>query len=269
MPTAENAGVSIDYERRGPPPEDAETVLLVEGLGYARWMWRWQVEALAETYHVLLPDNRGTGDSDTPEGPYDVAEMAADLVAVVDDAGVAAAHVVGASMGGMIAMQLALDTDRVRSLSLLCTSPGGEDAVPIPDETLASMFDVPADASPREAIRHKMRPAMTDAFFEANDGLVAEIVEWRLETDAPPAARRAQAAAVDAFDVSDRLGEIAVPTLVLHGTDDRVVPVGNGELLAARIPGARARFVDGGAHLLFIEHAERVTDELLGFLADV
>ena len=105
MQTVTRDGVEIAYEERGQPSGDADSVVLVEGLGYGRWMWRWQAEALADDYHLLLPDNRGTGDSDAPEGPYTIGQMATDLEAVLADAGVESVHVVGASMGGMIAQR--------------------------------------------------------------------------------------------------------------------------------------------------------------------
>ncbi len=266
METTERDGVTLAYERAG--PADAPTVAFVEGLGYGRWMWRWQRDALADDYDVVVPDNRGTGDSDAPEGPYTVEEMAADLDAVLADAGVESAHVVGASMGGMIALAYALDFDRAESLALLCTSPGGEDAVPTPDETLARMFGVPDDLDEREAVKYKMRPAMTDEFWEANQGLVDDVVSWRLESDAPDHAREAQAAAVEAFDASDRLGEIGVPALVMHGTADRALPVANADLLAGGLPDADLELVEGGPHLFFVEHADAVNDRLRVFLAD-
>jgi pimeloyl-ACP methyl ester carboxylesterase len=267
MPFAEHDGVSLAYERAG--EAEGETVVFVEGLGYGRWMWRWQRRAFAADYDVVLWDNRGTGQSDIPEGPYTITEMAGDLDAVLNDAGVERAHVVGASMGGMIAQQYALDYDRAKTLSLLCTTPGGPDEVPIPDATLERMFGVPDEYDEREAIRFKMEPAMTAEFWEANDDLIEDIVDWRLETDAPENPRAWQAAAVDAFDASDRLGELTLPTLVLHGQRDDVVPVGNGELLAAGIPDAMLEtFDEGGSHLFFIERAEDVNERLQSFITD-
>jgi 3-oxoadipate enol-lactonase len=265
METVTRDGVTLAYERDG--PRDAETVVLVEGLGYGRWMWNWQRDALAEEYDVVLPDNRGTGDSDAPEGPYTIAEMAADLDAVLEDAGVESAHVVGASMGGMIAQQYALEFERAESLALLCTSMGGDDAVPTPPETQQRMFSVPEDADEREAIEYKMEPAMTDRLADDED-LLERIIDWRLDSDAPPAAREAQGAAVAAFDASDRLGDVEGPVLLLHGTEDRVLPAENSELLDERLPDSRLEFVDGGPHLFFIEDAETVNDHLLSFLAD-
>jgi len=264
MATATNGEVTLSYELTG--PEDAPVVAFVEGLGYARWMWNWQVDGLDE-YRRLVWDNRGTGESSVPEGPYSVAEMAGDFEAVLADAGVDRAHVVGASMGGMIAMEYALSYDRTATLTLLCTSHGGPSAVPTPSETQERMFEVPEDADAREAIRYKMRPAMSDAFFETETDVVEQIIDWRLDSDAPEPARLAQAAAVEAFDREDDLDRIDVPTLVAHGTGDRVLPVENGRQLCDAIPDTDCSFVEGGAHLFFIEQADRVTELLRDHLA--
>ncbi|WP_433632437.1 alpha/beta fold hydrolase [Halomicrococcus sp. NG-SE-24] len=281
MPYADNDGVSLYYETDG--PSEAETVVLVEGLGYGRWMWRWQRDRLAERYRVVVWDNRGTGDSDAPpsdarrasersaetlDGAYTIAEMAGDLDAVLDAAGVDSAHVVGASMGGMIAQRYAIDYDRADSLGLLCTSPRGDDAVPTPPETRERMFDAPEEYDERETIRHKMAPAMTDEFAERNDDLIADIVDWRLASDADEDAREAQAAGVAAFDAGDRLGDIEVPALVAHGTADRVLPFENAELLDERLPRSELEPFEEGSHLFFIEQADAVNERLLAFLDD-
>ncbi|WP_276300335.1 alpha/beta fold hydrolase [Halorussus lipolyticus] len=274
MPYADNDGISLYYEITDPAEEatasDPEVVALVEGLGYGRWMWRWQRQRLAdEGYRVVVWDNRGTGDSDEPEGPYTVEEMASDLEAVLDAVGVESAHVVGASMGGMIAQQYALDYDRAESLGLLCTSHGGEDAVETPDETQARMFGVPDDADEREAIRYKMKPAMTDEFWADNQDLIEDIVDWRLEGDASDSAREAQAGGVAAFDSSDRLDDIEIPVLVAHGTDDRVLPVENADRLYQKLSKVQLAVFEGGSHLFFIEQSEEVTDRLVEFLSHV
>jgi pimeloyl-ACP methyl ester carboxylesterase len=266
MPEVERDGVTLFYETGG--ATDGEPVVLVEGLGYSRWMWQWQREALEDRYRTILPDNRGSGDSDAPSGPYTMELLAGDLDAVLADAGVDRAHVVGASLGGMIAQQYALDFDRARSLALLCTTHGGEDAVPVPPDVLDRMFNVPPELDEREAIKYKMRPAMTDGFREANPVLVDRIVDWRLETDAPAHAREAQGAAFQTFDVAERLRSLELPTLLLHGTADRVIPVDNARRLHDRLPNSELELVDGGPHLFFIERADRVNDRLLAFLGE-
>ena len=121
----------------------------------------------------------------------------------------------------------------------------------------------------RETRRHKMRPAMSNEFWTENDDLVEQIIDWRIESDASEQAIAWQAAAVAEFDVADRLGEIRVPTLVVHGTDDRVVPVENGRLLADGLSNAEYHELDGAPHLCFIERADTVNDLLRGFLDDV
>lgn len=264
MPLASNGGVDVYYEVDG--PAEGETVVLVEGLGYGRWMWTWQREALAERYETIVVDNRGTGESDAPEGPYSIAEMAADVEAVLADHEAERAHLVGASMGGMIVQRYALDHDRAASIALLCSSPGGEDAPAASPEVQARMVAEPEGYDEREVIRHRMAPAMSDGFPERNDDLIERIVDWRLEQDAGEAARESQLAAVGAFDASDRLGGIEVPALVAHGTADRILPVENADLLVEGLPDARLELFEDGSHLFFIEQADDVNETLLDFL---
>ncbi len=264
MPYAQNDGVAVHYDRRGPP--EAPTVAFLEGLGYGKWMWQWQRDALADTYETVVIDNRGTGRSDAPDGTYTIDAMAADLEAVLMDIGAEDVHLVGASMGGMIVQQYAVAYDRHASTVLLCTSHGGEEAVPTPAETVDRIFDVPEGLGDREAIRYKMAPALSDGFIEDNPELIADIVDWRLQQDASDRAREAQGEAVEAFDLSDRVAEISVPTLVMHGTADKVLPVQNGRLLHEKLPNSRLDLFEDGPHLFFIEDAETVNRRLMEFI---
>ncbi|WP_336357968.1 alpha/beta fold hydrolase [Haloarcula sp. CGMCC 1.6347] len=267
MQYATNDGVSLAYEREG--PSDAETVVFVEGIGYGRWMWLWQQEALVDEYQTIVWDNRGTGDSDEPEGPYTMRQMASDLEAVLDDADIKQAHIVGASMGGMIAQQYALEYDRAQSLTLMCTSPGGPEAKAVPEETQQRMFNVPEDLDERELRRYKMQPALSDRFMGTHEDLIERIIDWRIDSDASDQALEWQGAAVQAHDVSERLGEITAPALVIHGTADEVVPYENGKLLARGLPNADFVTVHGGPHLLFIEEYDRVNTQIREFIDDV
>ncbi|RBI63270.1 alpha/beta hydrolase [halophilic archaeon] len=271
MPTAHNGDVELYYETEG--PSDRETVAFVEDAGYGAWQWGWQHAAVAGPFESLVWDNRGTGRSDAPPsaprradsgseapGPYDVETMAADLEAVLSAHGARKAHVVGAGLGGMVALQYALDHSRARTLTLLGTSPGGPRARPTPTDVREQLL---VSEKSRDELRESLRPAMSEAFFAADP---EEVVEWRLAEDAGPAAQRAQFAAMDAFDASDRLYEITVPALVLHGTADRVVPVENGRSLAEDLPRGELREFEDGSHLFFLERSKDVNDELLGFL---
>jgi pimeloyl-ACP methyl ester carboxylesterase len=242
--------VRIAWESRG----KGEAVLLIHGLGYARWGWEPVVEPLARRFRLLLFDNRGIGESEIPPGPYNAKAMAEDAVSVLDEAGVELAHVVGTSLGGMVAQELALGwPERVDRLVLACTTPGGADAYPLPARTLALMIEAPSlpqGVALRRFVENALGP-------DARQELIDRIVAHRLASPPDPAGWVAQAAAGASFDAFDRLGAIEAPTLVLHGTADGVVDARNADLLAERIPQARLELFPGTGHLFFWEQPER------------
>ena len=246
--------MKIAWERQG----SGEPLLLIQGLGYARWGWEPVARPLARSFEVLLFDNRGIGESDAPQGPYSVAEMAGDAVQVLDEAGVEQAHVVGTSLGGMIAQELALEhPERVGKLVLACTTPGGPRAYPMPQPTVDLML---ARASLREFTENALAPA-------DRPDLVERILVHRERTAQGFEPWSAQAAAGAGFDASERLGGLAAPTLVQHGDGDLVVDPRNGELLVELIPDARLSLYEGGGHLFFWQEPERFAREVEEFLA--
>jgi 3-oxoadipate enol-lactonase len=237
-------------------------VLLILGLGYARWGWEPVVPGLAERYRVLTFDNRGIGDSDKPAGPYTARVMAGDAVQVLDEAQVERAHVVGASLGGMIAQELAVHAPgRVEKLVLCCTTPGGAGAFPIPEATLRLITDAPSLA-PDVALRRFVDNALG---ADPPAGLAEEIYRRRVEDPPDPAGWLAQAAAGTTFGGVD--GAISAETLVLHGSADNVVDHRNADLLAARIPGARVHVLPGAGHLFFWEQPDRFVRIVTEFLS--
>ena len=252
--------MKIAWESRG----DGPPLLLIHGLGYARWGWEPVVDRLAERFRVLVFDNRGIGESEVPPGPYTAAEMAEDAVRVLDEAGVGRAHVVGTSLGGMVAQELALaHPERVDGLVLACTTPGGAGAFPLPQRTLALMAEAPSLA-PEVALRRFVENALAD---DAPEELVDRIYARRLASPPDPAGWQAQAAAGAGFDALDRIGGIGARTLILHGTDDSVVDSRNAALLAERIPDARVRLFEGRGHLFFWEDPDGFVEAVEEFLA--
>jgi 3-oxoadipate enol-lactonase len=253
------SGVRIAWERRGA----GEPLLLIHGLGYARWGWEPVADGLAETHEVVLFDNRGIGESDAPTGPYAVQDLALDAVAVLDAAGLERAHILGTSLGGMIALQLVLDHPaRVDKLVLACTTPGGAGSAPMPERTvrlLAEAQGLPVEIALRRFVENAFAPHPDPAQIE-------RLMRHRIATAQSPAAWAAQASAGTAFDVWDRLGEIRAQTLVLTGDQDAVVDPKNSDLLAARIPEARLEVFDGGGHLFFWEQPDRFVDAVTEFL---
>jgi 3-oxoadipate enol-lactonase len=241
---------------------DGHPLLLIQGLGYGRWGWDPVVPALAERYRVLTFDNRGIGESDKPEGPYTARELAADALQVLDEAGVGRAHVVGASLGGMIAQELAVQApERVEKLVLCCTTPGGDATVPMPAATVA-LFREAATLAPDVALRRFVTNALSGA---APEELVDEIYRLRLANPPDPAGWQAQAAAGTTFPGVD--GEISAPTLIVTGTDDNVVDPRNSDVLAERIRGARVERIGGTGHLFVWERPDafvKIVTEFLG-----
>ena len=255
---AANGAVRLAYEVRGSGPP----LLLVQGLGYARWGWEPVVDLLAEHFRVAFYDNRGIGASDVPPGPYTTAQLATDAVAVLDAAGMERADVVGASLGGMVAQELALAFgDRVNRLVLACTTPGGASSFPMPQQTVELMQTAPTLA-PEVALRRFVENALSPGVPEE---LVERIYALRLANPPDPAGWQAQAAAGAAFDVFDRLSEVRAPTLVVTGTEDVVVDRRNSDLLADGIPGARLERLPGG-HLFLWEDPDAFVAVVTEFL---
>jgi pimeloyl-ACP methyl ester carboxylesterase len=250
----------IAWERRGA----GAPVVLVHGLGYARWGWEPVADRLAERFEVLLLDNRGIGDSDAPPGPYTAAEMAADVARVLDEAGLERAHVVGTSLGGMIAQELALaHPDRVDRLVLACTTPGGELAHPIPAGTLSLIAEA-ATLEPAVALRRFVENALAPG---APRELVERILAHRVVSPQPLPAWQAQAAAGTTFAAGERVRGIRAPTLILHGTEDAVVDVRNADVLGGLIEGARVERFPACGHLFFWERPGRFVELVTEFLA--
>jgi len=249
--------VNIKWEERG----DGEPLLLIQGLGYARWSWDPVVPGLAERYRVLSFDNRGIGESDKPDGPYTARQMAGDALQVLDEAGIDRAHVLGASLGGMIAQEVAVvAAERVQKLVLCCTTSGGAETVPMPDVTV-QLFAEAATLAPEVAMRRFVENALGS---DPPPGLVDELCRRRVENPPDQAGWQAQAAAGMTFAGVD--GEIVAPTLILTGTDDNVVDHRNADVLAQRIAGARVERFAGAGHLFFWEQPDafvRIVTEFL------
>jgi 3-oxoadipate enol-lactonase len=254
--------VKLAWERHG----SGAPLLLIHGLGYARWGWEPVLPGLAERFDVLLFDNRGIGESDAPPGPYTVAEMAADAVHVLDEAGVERAHVLGTSLGGMIAQELALSSpERVDRLVLAATTPGGPKAYPMPQPTVALLAEA-ATLAPAVALRRFIENALSPTTVAERPEIVERILEHRLATAQDPAAWAAQAAAGVSFDAYDRLPGLTAPTLVQTGTSDVVVDPRNSLLLCDLLPNRDDAHFPPFGHLFFWETPDGFLHNVITFL---
>ncbi len=243
-------GCRLYYEAHGRP--GAEPLVLLEGMGGDIPGWRRNIPHLAAELFVLAYDFRGNGRSDAPDEPSTMATFVDDTVALLDELGLPSAHVYGQSFGGMVAQELALaHPGRVRSLVLACTHAGGEHVVRS-DATVPKDRPYLALYSPR--------------FAEEHPDHVAEDLRVGSENPQRAHAGRRQWEAVQGFDAYDRLPEIRIPTLVLHGTEDRMVAPENARILAERIPGAELVWLEGAGHVYHSEQPERADDVVLDFI---
>ncbi len=256
-----NQGAKIYWDEAG----EGDPLLLIMGLGYPSYSWHRSRPVLSSKYRTIALDNRGVGRSDAPPGPYSIAMMASDAAAVLDAAEAESAHIFGISMGGMIAQEFALQyPQRVRSLILGCTAAGGPHAVRAEGEAIQMLMSR-ARMTPEEA-------AQAAVPFIYDPATPRKLIEEDLEIRRPWYVKRevyqSQLDGVLNFESYSRLSQINSPTLVIHGESDRLVPAGNGKLIAEAIPGAKLILLPQASHLFNTDQPEAAHRAILEFLAD-
>ncbi|MEA2143918.1 MAG: hypothetical protein QOI64_2348 [Solirubrobacteraceae bacterium] len=243
-------------------------VLMIMGLGLSGGAWWRTVPVLSRTLCVVTFDNRGVGRSRARLHSYTTEAMADDAVSVLDAAGIARAHVYGFSLGGMVAQQLTLrHPDRVRSLVLGATHAGGPRAIR-PDAEVIEFFRHRPSMAAGEAARASVPFNYGSRCRREHAGRIAEDIRRRLEHPFPERAYRAQMWAAALHNCHRRVARIEAPTLVVHGREDRMVPVANAEILAASIPDAELRILDHAGHLYPTEQPD-VDEDIARFFAEV
>jgi 3-oxoadipate enol-lactonase len=263
MPFIEANGISINYAVDG---DGRETVLFINGLADDLETWAFQVPALLEAgYRVVRFDNRGIGKTDKPVGPYSTALMAADAKALADALGLTTYHVMGVSMGGMIAQRFGLAyPEVVKSLTLASTY-----AAPGPFCT--RMFAMWADTAQVMGVPQVMRDvtlwAFTLDFFQNREGELAEFETAMRFMDQPVHAYLAQLAVIQDHDETANLGALKMPTLVLTGEEDILIPTALSHDLHELIPGSLWRTTPGG-HGCIWEHPDEFNSAFVGFLRE-
>jgi 3-oxoadipate enol-lactonase len=259
MAFLQNQGARIYWDEQG----SGDPILLIMGLGYPSYLWHRTRPTLKERYRTIALDNRGSGQSDAPSGPYSIALMASDAAAALDAAGVERAHVFGLSMGGMIAQEFALQYPaRVRSLILGCTAPGGPNAVRAEKRVTEILMGI--GLGPEEHAR-AMRPYVYDSSTPLDR--IEEDLAIRRQWFPKPEAYKAQLQGIYAWEAYSRLQKIAAPTLVIHGETDQLVPVGNGELIASRISGSQLVKLPHASHIFTTDQPEASRKAVMQFLS--
>jgi pimeloyl-ACP methyl ester carboxylesterase len=263
---ARSGELRIAYELRGTRHWRRPWLVLIQGMALDRFGWQPVLRKLRRHFRLVLVDNRGSGRSDLSAASFGVADMAADVVAVLDHAGIRSAHVMGASLGGMVAQELAIDyPERVDALVLVSTTPGWPFAYPMP--AVSMRLIAAAGSMTREvALRHHVENALSARSIQRRPELVDRLVELQRSRPAAPGAWPAQAAAGARYTGRLRQTRIRAHTLVLQGSADTVVDPRNGKLLAGRIPGAQLVIFPELGHLLFWQDPDSFADAVTSFL---
>jgi pimeloyl-ACP methyl ester carboxylesterase len=266
MPKALVNGINIYYQVHG----SGEPLVLIQGFGGDHTGWFFQTRAFKKHFQVVIFDNRGIGRTDPSPAPYTIRTMADDTVGLMDFLGIDKAHILGMSLGGMVAQEIALDyPDRVRRLLLICTTPGQEEVSRVSPKLLEA-FGVKDGTTQRDlGSVDFLQTATTVTALAFNKRLYRMILVPLTKLYVKRvgiAGYLGQAEAVAGHSTRDRLHLIRVPTLVMTGTEDRIVSPSSSDEIARIIPHARLVKVEGGSHAFFIEMRGRFNREVLDFL---
>jgi pimeloyl-ACP methyl ester carboxylesterase len=267
MPRIKVGDITLQYDEQG----DGEPLLLIMGYGGSSAnLLPEYLAALARTFRVITFDNRGTGQSDSFDGPTSIVEMAGDAAGLLDELGIGRAHVMGVSMGGYIAQELALHyPDKVAGLVLGCTTCGPPVRVAPAPEVLAMIApDAGVGLEPREAARRAWGAQYTPEFVTANRDFLESVLDRVLAHPTPVATRARQMDAIQAWKGShDRLHELTAPTLIITGEHDVLIVPENARILHERIAGSRLHVVKDAAHNFWHSHPEETVHVVTEFLS--
>ncbi len=261
MPTQRVGDINIYYEIHG---DGRQTLVMIHGLTLHSGVFREQTPEFERHFRVVTFDNRGAGRTDKPDEPYTMRQFADDTARLLNVLQVRRAAVLGISMGGMIAQEFALNyPERVACLVLACTHFGGKGAIQPPPEMQAAMA-AGAAATPEQR-ELQLKAGFSDETIAHRPDVIEKVNEIRATHPMPPFALARRMQALAGHDTAERLKSITIPTLVLTGAEDRLVPPANSRMIAERIPGAALKELPGG-HLFFTEYPELFNSAVVDFV---
>jgi pimeloyl-ACP methyl ester carboxylesterase len=257
--------MDLHVSRRG----EGEPLLLIQGMSGTHLSWGEPFASLLERdFDVVAYDHRGIGRSDPVVDPFSIVDLAQDAAGLLDALGWETAHVLGISMGGMVAQELALaHPDRIRTLTLGCTYCGGPGSSLAPPETLARLAAGMRSGDRELAIRTAFEVNVSPAFAQ-QPGAYEAFRAMAKSLPAPVPVIMLQMQAIAGHDTSARLPSLTVPTLVVHGDADAMIPVQNGRLIASLIPGARLEVLQGVGHVFWWEQPVTSAQLVRGRMAE-
>ncbi|MBA4392773.1 MAG: hypothetical protein C0407_04380 [Desulfobacca sp.] len=258
-------GLRLFYYVQG----EGEPLILIRGYASAASMWYTQVPQLSETFKVVTFDNRDTGNSDGVEGPYSIKDMAEDTIALIEHLALGPVHLLGISMGGMIAQQVILNRpDLIKTLILDCTSCNSGQGLTKEPEVLALFATLP-DLSDEENVRRSLPVFFALETLTNRPDFIDEYVQKSLVQRPPLTTFARHQQAIQGFNLCGQLHQISVPTLIQHGGADNLLPVFNAKQLHALIPHSELRIYERLGHVFFMEDAESYNKDVIEFISDV
>jgi pimeloyl-ACP methyl ester carboxylesterase len=263
LPKVRVNDIQMNYEVNG----EGFPLVMIMGLGAnLDWWDPRMIQDLSKNFKTIMFDNRGAGRTEASDKKYTSKLFADDTAGLMDALRISRAHVLGISMGGMIAQELAINyPEKVEKLVLCSTACGGKETVMPSQEVLVSNVRAGSASSPEESARMFVPIILTKEFMDKNPDFVESMTERILKAPISPEAFQRQTDAVMAFSSFDRLSAIKSPTLVLAGKRDILIPPENGSILAKAIPNARLVLLERSAHAL-AEDAEEETKAITEFL---
>ena len=262
MERARINGCELAYELSG----NGTPVVMIHGAQGDQSMFAAMAKEFAKYYRVLTFDQRGSGLSEKPDMPYSMAMFADDTAALMDYLKMPRAHIIGVSMGGMIAQEFALrHPGKVISLVLGCTTPGGPHSIRAAGNALGNAYST-KPMSAEERGKALAEAAFTKGYLEKHPEIIANMIESRRSRPIDTAGFTHRMKAASEHNTYDRLGQIRCPTLVITGKDDALISWENSRILSGRITGAQEVILEPAGHCFWLEQPEKSRDAIAGFI---
>ncbi len=264
MPKVKCNDINVCYEVQG----KGFPLVMIMGLSANMDWWDQSlIEEISKKYKTLIFDNRGAGRTDAPKIDYSIKMFADDTARLMDNLKIQKAHILGISMGGMIAQEFALTyPQRVEKLILCSTNCGASKSVQ-PAPKILNLLMSGASGTPEEIVKNTIPILFTEDFVKGSPDYMKRVTEQLMKAPITQDAFTRQVKAIMAWDTYTQLPKIKAPTLVMHGKKDILIPPENAKILADRIPGAKLAYFEKSAHALFSQETDKVVNTMLKFLA--